>query len=60
LWADAADSADHHPDIALRYPGAVHIALITHSTGGLTNLDTDLAAEFSRLAEARGPQRSRV
>lgn len=57
--ADAADAADHHPDVSLRYPGVVHIALITHFTGGLTNLDTDLAAEFSRLAEARGPQRAR-
>jgi len=52
--ADAADAADHHPDMSLRYPGTVHIALNTHSTGGVTSLDTDLAAEYSRLAQIRG------
>jgi 4a-hydroxytetrahydrobiopterin dehydratase len=37
-----ADAADHHPDIDIRYT-KVRLALTTHSAGGLTDKDTDLA-----------------
>ena len=40
--AGAAESLDHHPDIDIRWR-TLRIALITHSTGCLTELDLDLA-----------------
>src|SRR6478735_8529426 len=52
--AAAADAAGHHPDVDLRYPGVVHVALSTHAAGGLTELDADLAATISALAAERG------
>jgi 4a-hydroxytetrahydrobiopterin dehydratase len=52
--AAAADAADHHPDLDLRYPGVVHVVLSTHSTGGLSDLDADLARTISTLAAEAG------
>ena len=52
--AAAADAADHHPDIDLRYPGVVHVALSTHAAGGLTTLDVGLARTISELAAELG------
>jgi 4a-hydroxytetrahydrobiopterin dehydratase len=52
--AVAADLADHHPDIDLRYPGRVHVTLTTHASGGLTDLDLAMAREISRLAATAG------
>ena len=40
--AGVADGMDHHPDIDIRYD-RVTFALSTHSAGGLTTLDFDLA-----------------
>jgi 4a-hydroxytetrahydrobiopterin dehydratase len=51
---DAAEELVHHPDLDIRYPGTVHVTLVTHATGGLTTLDVDLAREISRLAGAVG------
>lgn len=48
--ADAAEAANHHPDVDLRYPGRVRIRLTTHSAGGLTDADVALAQTLSRLA----------
>lgn len=53
-FADAADAADHHPDIEIRYPGTVRVSLTTHATGGLTTLDIDVARVFSQLADRAG------
>ena len=50
--ADAADRSDHHPELALRYPGVVRVDLSTHDAGGVTDLDVALALEVSRLAAA--------
>jgi 4a-hydroxytetrahydrobiopterin dehydratase len=47
---DAADAADHHPDVDLRYP-ALHVSLISHDAGGLTERDVALADEISRIAD---------
>ncbi len=47
--ADLAEGANHHPDIDIRYD-RVGCALSTHSEGGLTDKDFDLAA---RLDAAR-------
>jgi 4a-hydroxytetrahydrobiopterin dehydratase len=62
--ATAADAAAHHPDVDLRYPGRVHVALTTHASGGLTTLDADLAATISALAVETGlvsdPHRSSI
>ena len=44
----AAEKADHHPDIDIRW-NKVTLALSTHSAGALTAKDTDLAAEISRF-----------
>ena len=52
--ADAAEQAQHHPDIDLRYPGRVRVLLTTHATGGLTTLDVELARQISLLASATG------
>ena len=43
--ADAAEAADHHPDIDIRY-NKVRLALSTHSAGGLTEKDLNLAREI--------------
>jgi len=40
--AALAQSADHHPDIDIRY-SKVTLALSTHDAGGLTAKDFDLA-----------------
>ena len=40
--AALAQSADHHPDIDIRY-SKVTLALSTHDAGGLTARDFDLA-----------------
>ena len=48
--AEAAELADHHPDIDIRYPDRVRVALTTHATGGLTTLDVEVARQISQLA----------
>ena len=47
--AGAAEEADHHPDIDIRWR-TVTFRLSTHSEGGLTGKDVDLAATIDRLA----------
>ena len=51
---EAAEAADHHPDIDVRYPGRVRVVLTTHATGGVTELDVALARDISRLAASAG------
>ena len=48
--ADAAEAAQHHPDIDVRYPDRVRVVLTTHAAGAVTNLDVDLARQISVLA----------
>jgi 4a-hydroxytetrahydrobiopterin dehydratase len=52
--AGAADAAGHHPDLDLRPPGTVRVALSTHDAGTVTDLDVDLARTISRLAAEAG------
>jgi 4a-hydroxytetrahydrobiopterin dehydratase len=53
--ARAAEDADHHPDLDVRYPDRVHVALTTHAAGGaVTDRDLALAATVSALAAAAG------
>lgn len=43
-----AEKASHHPDIDIRW-NTVTLRLSTHSEGGLTDKDTDLAAQIDEL-----------
>jgi 4a-hydroxytetrahydrobiopterin dehydratase len=54
LIATAAEAADHHPDVDLRYPDRVSVALVTHAARGLTESDVALARTISELAAAAG------
>lgn len=47
--ADLAEGLDHHPAIDIRYD-EVTLTLSTHSAGGLTALDFELAAGADRVA----------
>ena len=44
-----ADANEHHPDIDIRYTTVV-MTLSTHSAGGLTTKDVELAAKIDELA----------
>ena len=47
--AEAAEAADHHPDMAVGYK-RVTVTLTTHSSGGISQKDLDLAAALEALA----------
>lgn len=47
--ADAAENADHHPDITIVWR-RVTFRLTSKASGGLTARDTELATEIDRLA----------
>ena len=47
--AEAAEAADHHPDMAVGYK-RVTVTLSTHSSGGISQKDLDLAAALEALA----------
>lgn len=49
----AAEEANHHPDLDLRYPH-VDVSLSSHDVGGMTRRDVDLARTISGLAGERG------
>ena len=44
-----AEAADHHPDLDIRY-NTVRVTLSTHSEGGVTAKDLDLARAIDELA----------
>jgi len=46
--AREAEAIDHHPDIDIRWR-TVRLALSTHSAGGLTTLDFQLAKKLDQL-----------
>ncbi len=48
--AEVAEGANHHPDILLHGWNKVRLTLSTHSQGGLTDADFQLAAQVDRLA----------
>ena len=47
--ADAAETANHHPDIYVHGWNKVRLELSTHSEGGLTRADFDMAARIDDL-----------
>ncbi|MDQ3715958.1 MAG: 4a-hydroxytetrahydrobiopterin dehydratase [Actinomycetota bacterium] len=53
--ADVAEEMDHHPDIDIRWRN-VDVALVTHSAGGITELDVQQASRIGDLAAQAGAQ----
>jgi 4a-hydroxytetrahydrobiopterin dehydratase len=49
--AQAAESANHHPDITINY-NVVGISLSTHSEGGVTEKDFALASQIDQIRSA--------
>lgn len=50
---EAAEAANHHPDVKLTYPW-VDLLLISHDVNAITARDLDLAEKISGLAADRG------
>jgi 4a-hydroxytetrahydrobiopterin dehydratase len=50
---EAAEAANHHPDITLTYP-SVHIRLLSHDAGGVTDRDISLATTIKDIATELG------
>jgi 4a-hydroxytetrahydrobiopterin dehydratase len=48
--ADAAEQANHHPDIDIRY-NAVTMALVSHDSGGVTQRDVRMAGVINQIAD---------
>jgi 4a-hydroxytetrahydrobiopterin dehydratase len=49
--AKAAETVDHHPDIDIRYTKII-CSLSTHSAGGITQKDLELARQMDSLSSA--------
>jgi 4a-hydroxytetrahydrobiopterin dehydratase len=47
--ADAAEEANHHPDILVHGWNKVRLSLTNHSAGGLTEPDFEMAKKFDGL-----------
>jgi 4a-hydroxytetrahydrobiopterin dehydratase len=52
--AKAAEAAQHHPDILIRY-NRVTLTLATHDAGGISAKDFDLAKKADELASRQAP-----
>ncbi len=50
---EAAEAADHHPDLDLSYP-TLDVRLVSHDVGGVTSRDLDLARQISEIAAGLG------
>lgn len=51
--AEAAEEANHHPDVVLTYPH-VELTLISHDVGKITDRDIKLARRITQIAESSG------
>ena len=51
--AEAAEAADHHPDIDIRWR-TLTFTLATHSAGGVTAKDVELATTIDGIVRAAG------
>lgn len=47
--AEAAEEANHHPDIVVHGWNKVRLSLTNHSAGGLTATDFEVAEKFDEL-----------
>ena len=52
--ADAAEAANHHPDMLVHGWNGLRLTLSTHSEGGVTGADLDLAGTIDALVPATG------
>jgi len=50
---EAAEQANHHPDLDLRYPH-LDVKLSSHDAGGVTARDVALARQISQFAAEQG------
>jgi 4a-hydroxytetrahydrobiopterin dehydratase len=50
---EAAERANHHPDVTLTYP-VVDVKLLSHDVSQLTQRDIDLARRISEIAREQG------
>jgi 4a-hydroxytetrahydrobiopterin dehydratase len=50
--AEAAEAANHHPDILVHGWNGVRLSLTNHAQGGLTEADFALAGQIDSLAPA--------
>lgn len=50
---EAAEQANHHPDVTLTYP-LVDVKLMSHDVSQVTQRDVDLARRISEIARERG------
>ena len=57
--ADAAEQANHHPDILVHGWNRVRLTLSTHSEGGVTQADVDLARAIDATVGASPDERRR-
>jgi 4a-hydroxytetrahydrobiopterin dehydratase len=48
--AEAAEEANHHPDILVHGWNNVRLSLTNHSAGGLTAVDFEMAGKFDAVA----------
>ncbi|MBZ5506887.1 MAG: 4a-hydroxytetrahydrobiopterin dehydratase [Acidobacteriia bacterium] len=48
--ADAAEKANHHPDIDIRY-NTITMALVSHDSGGVTQRDVRMAGTINKIAD---------
>ena len=51
--AEAAEESDHHPDIDIRWRKVTY-SLCTHSSGGITESDAEMARRIDQLAQTVG------
>jgi 4a-hydroxytetrahydrobiopterin dehydratase len=49
--ADAAEAADHHPDMLVGW-GRVELDWVNHSAGGITDRDVEMARRSDALADS--------
>lgn len=49
--ADAAEEANHHPDILLHGWNKVRLSLTNHAAGGLTEADFEMATRFDAVGD---------
>ena len=47
--ANAAEQANHHPDIDIRY-NTITMALVSHDAGGVTQRDMRMAGTINKIA----------
>jgi 4a-hydroxytetrahydrobiopterin dehydratase len=52
--AAVAEEEEHHPDIHVRYT-TITLSVQTHSEGGVTKWDVDLAEAIERMLKRGGP-----